>query len=224
MSEGWGNTAESEGEDREKNKGTWSDEKDAEEGGETGEGWEENENEEKGSGVGRHEDGDEEVVAAANKEDEEGTGHGGGENENGGEWGAKQLDGLDEGPGRMESDKNGGSGGEAGEDADEKKGAPPEVNKMHTLKVDNLPYSVEADELREAFQRLVRDSVGGGVWGEDGTGKTRRWWWCGVCVVGKECEENCVRSLWKRRQCGRFQRCPNQTPYDSFDPVMMRVY
>ncbi len=226
MSEGWGEPAESAGEEREENKGAWDGEKNVEEGGKTGEGWEENENEEKGSGVGGHEEGDEEVVPAADREGEEGTGHGEGEHENREGRGAERLKGLDEDPGRTESDKNGGGEGEEGGDENVKGGAPPEVNQMHTLKVDNLPYRVEANELREEFQRLVRDSVGGGVWGEDGTGKARRWWWCGVCVVGEEREkENCVRSLRKRSRV-RVQRCPNQNPYVSFDPVMMmmRVY
>ncbi len=214
MSEGWGEPAESAGEEREGNEGSWNDDKNGE-GEKTGEGWEVNENEEKGSGVGGNEEGDEEVVPAADREGGEGTGHGEGELDNREGWGET---GQKESAGTMESGKGGGGSGEEGEDENVKRGAPPEVNQMHTLKVDNLPYRVEASELREEFERFVRDSGGGGgVWGEDKGD--------GGGVVGGVKEEYERRriafALFGKEVEFPVQHCRNPNPYVSFNPVMM---
>ncbi len=165
MSEGWGDAAESVGEGREGNQEGWDDNKSSE-GGKTGEGWGENENEEKESGVEGNEEVDE-AVPAADREGGEDTTHGEGAQGNEERWREERSKESNEDPGRMESGKSDGRSKE-GEGENAKKGAPPDVNQMHTLKVDNLPFRVEADELREEFQRLVRESGGGGgVWGEE---------------------------------------------------------
>ncbi len=204
MSEGWGEPAELAGEEREGNEGSWNVDKNGE-GEKASEGWELNENEEKGSGVGGDEEGDEEVVPAADREGGEATGNGEGELGNGKGWGEI---GQKESAGTMENVEDGGVRGEEGEDENARRGAPPEVNQMHTLKVDNLPYRMEANELREEFERFVRDSGGGGVWGEDkGDGGGV------VCGVEEEYERRRIAfALFGEEVEFPVQHCRNPNP------------
>ncbi len=203
MSEGWEEPTESAGEDRGGNEGSWNDDKNVE-GEKAGDGW--GENVEKESGVGRGEEGDEEVVPVADREGEEAAGHAEDDLGNGEGWGEN---GQKESAGTMENGKDSGDSNERNEGESRRERAPPEVNQMFTLKVDNLPYSVTAKELKEEFERFVRDS-GGSVWGKDkGDG--------GSVVCGMEEEhsegENCVCSLWKEKSRVSSPTLSNSKPF-----------